>query len=56
MTGVLSDELKNGMLARIPLKRFGKVKDVAAAVRFLASEDAGFITGHILDVNGGMYM
>ena len=44
------------MLAHIPLKRFGKPEDVAAAVRFLASEEAGYITGHVLDVNGGMYM
>ena len=56
MTAVLSEELKNNMLAHIPLKRLGKPEDVAAAVRFLASEDAGYITGHVLDVNGGMYM
>ena len=56
MTAVLSDEVKNTLLAHIPLKRFGKVEDVAAAVRFLASEEAGYITGHVLDVNGGMYM
>jgi 3-oxoacyl-[acyl-carrier protein] reductase len=56
MTAKLSDQLKENMLAQIPLKRFGKVEDVAAAVRFLASEEAGYITGHVLDVNGGMYM
>ena len=56
MTAVLSQELKSAMLARVPLKRFGKVEDVASAVRFLASEEAGYITGHVLDVNGGMYM
>ncbi len=56
MTAVLSDELKTNMLAHIPLKRMGKAEDVAAAVRFLASEEAGYITGHVLDVNGGMYM
>src|SRR5579864_2970088 len=56
MTAVLSDEVKNTLLAHIPLRRFGKVEDVAAAVRFLASEEAGYITGHVLDVNGGMYM
>ena len=44
------------MLAHIPLKRFGKPEDVAAAVRFLASDEAGYITGHVLNVNGGMYM
>ncbi|HUA82578.1 MAG TPA: 3-oxoacyl-[acyl-carrier-protein] reductase [Bryobacteraceae bacterium] len=56
MTAVLSEELKSAMLGRVPLKRFGKVEDVASAVRFLASEEAGYITGHVLDVNGGMYM
>ena len=56
MTAVLSDEVKGKMLEQIPLKRLGKAEDVAAAVRFLASEEAGYITGHVLDVNGGMYM
>jgi 3-oxoacyl-[acyl-carrier protein] reductase len=56
MTGVLSDEIKAAMLARIPLKRMGTAGDVAAAVVFLASEGAGYITGHVLDVNGGMRM
>jgi 3-oxoacyl-[acyl-carrier protein] reductase len=56
MTAGLSDELKQNMLAHIPLKRFGKAEDVAAAVRFLASEEAGYITGAVLNVNGGMYM
>jgi 3-oxoacyl-[acyl-carrier protein] reductase len=56
MTAGLSPELKDNMLGHIPLKRFGKAEDVAAAVRFLASDDAGYITGHVLDVNGGMYM
>ena len=56
MTAALSEELKDNMLGHIPLKRFGKPEDVAAAVRFLASEEAGYITGHVLDVNGGMYM
>jgi 3-oxoacyl-[acyl-carrier protein] reductase len=56
MTAGLSDELKAKMLAQIPLKRLGKPEDVAAAVRFLASEEASYITGHVLDVNGGMYM
>jgi 3-oxoacyl-[acyl-carrier protein] reductase len=44
------------MLSRIPLKRLGKAEDVAAAVRFLASDDAAYITGNVLNVNGGMYM
>ncbi len=56
MTAVLKDETKASVLANIPLKRFGKPEDIAAAVRFLCSEEAGYITGHVLDVNGGMYM
>jgi len=56
MTAALSEDTKNTLLAHIPLRRFGQVEDVAAAVRFLASEEAGYITGHVLDVNGGMYM
>lgn len=56
MTAVLSEDLKNQMLAHIPLKRFGKPEDIAAAVKFLASEEAGYITGAVLNVNGGMYM
>ena len=54
--GAFPQELKDNMLSHIPLRRFGKPDDVAAAVRFLASEEAGYITGHVLDVNGGMYM
>jgi 3-oxoacyl-[acyl-carrier protein] reductase len=56
MTAGLSDDLKNNMLGHIPLKRFGKPEEVAAAVKFLASDEAGYITGHVLSVNGGMYM
>lgn len=56
MTRGLSEELKEKMLANIPLKRIGRPEDVAAAVCFLASEQAGYITGHVLDVNGGLYM
>jgi 3-oxoacyl-[acyl-carrier protein] reductase len=56
MTAGLSAELKENLLGHIPLRRLGKAEDVAAAVRFLASEEAGYITGHVLDVNGGMYM
>ena len=56
MTAVLSEELKNNMLSHIPLKRLGQPEDVAAAVKFLASEEAGYITGAVLNVNGGMYM
>ncbi len=56
MTAVLPQELKDKMIGHIPLKRFGRAEDVAAAVRFLASEEAGYITGAVLNVNGGMYM
>jgi 3-oxoacyl-[acyl-carrier protein] reductase len=56
MTAVLPPEMKEKMLATIPLKRFGTPEDVAAAVRFLCSEEAGYITGHVIDVNGGIYM
>lgn len=56
MTEVLSKEQKDGMLTRVPLRRAGTATEVALAVRFLASDDASYITGHTLDVNGGMYM
>jgi 3-oxoacyl-[acyl-carrier protein] reductase len=56
MTAVLSDELRTNMMAHIPLKRLGKPEDIAAAVTFLASDGAGYITGAVLNVNGGMYM
>ena len=56
MTAVLSDELKRKMLTNIPLARFGASEDIAAAVAFLASDGASYITGHVLDVNGGLYM
>jgi 3-oxoacyl-[acyl-carrier protein] reductase len=56
MTAVLSEELKGKLLQAIPLKRLGSPEDIASAVRFLASEEAGYITGQVLSVNGGMYM
>jgi 3-oxoacyl-[acyl-carrier protein] reductase len=56
MTGGLSDELKQKMLANTPLRRMGRPDDIAHAVKFLVSEEANFITGHVLDVNGGIYM
>jgi 3-oxoacyl-[acyl-carrier protein] reductase len=56
MTGILNDEQKHAMLSQIPLNRPGTEADAAAAVAFLASDDAAYITGHTLDVNGGMYM
>ena len=56
MTAPLSQKVKDDLAARIPLGRLGTDADVAAAIVFLASEEAGYITGHVLDVNGGMYM
>jgi 3-oxoacyl-[acyl-carrier protein] reductase len=56
MTAVLSQEVRDNIVGHIPLKRMGRAEDVAAAVRFLASEEAGYITGAVLNVNGGMYM
>jgi 3-oxoacyl-[acyl-carrier protein] reductase len=56
MTAVLNEEQKSAMTKQIPLGRTGTDRDIAAAVTFLASEEAGYITGHTLDVNGGMYM
>ncbi len=56
MTAELPDKIREDMLARIPLGVFGQPADVAAAVAFLASEEAGYITGHELSVNGGMHM
>ncbi len=56
MTSVLTDEQRHAMTSQIPLARAGTDRDIAAAVAFLASEEAGYITGHTLDVNGGMYM
>jgi 3-oxoacyl-[acyl-carrier protein] reductase len=56
MTDVLTDDQKSGILSHIPLARYGSDADIAAAVAFLASDSAGYITGHTLDVNGGMHM
>lgn len=56
MTDKLPEQIKAGMLAQIPLKRAGAVKDIAEAVAFLASERASYITGQTLQVNGGMDM
>jgi 3-oxoacyl-[acyl-carrier protein] reductase len=56
MTDVLSAEVKEELKKRIPLGRMGAARDVAAAIVFLASDEAGYITGHVLDVNGGMYL
>ena len=56
MTDILSEELKNNLLTQIPAGRLGEPKDIAKAVAFLASEDASYINGTTLHVNGGMYM
>jgi len=56
MTSVLPEAVKQKYLASIPMGRAGTIADVAAAVKFLVSDDASYITGHVLAVNGGMYM
>ena len=56
MTAVLSDEFKQTAVKQIPLGRVGSPDDVASAVAFLASDEASYITGHVLNVNGGMLM
>jgi 3-oxoacyl-[acyl-carrier protein] reductase len=56
MTDPLSQELKDKMKSMIPLGRFGADREVAAAVIFLASDEAAYITGQVLDVNGGLHM
>jgi 3-oxoacyl-[acyl-carrier protein] reductase len=56
MTDVLSQEIKDKMKAMIPLGRFGTDRDIAAAIVFLASDEAAYITGQVLEVNGGVHM
>ncbi len=56
MTDELKDDIKDEYIKNIPLKRFGSAKEVATAVAFLLSDDASYITGEILKVNGGLYM
>jgi len=56
MTRALSEEQRSALLGRIPLARLGSPEDVAAAVAYLASPQAGYVTGVVLHVNGGMYM
>lgn len=56
MTDALSDKVRGELAAQIPLERLGSADDIANAVVFLASEASGYITGHVLAVNGGMYM
>lgn len=56
MTRELSDEIKNALLAGIPLARLGEAKEIAHTVSFLASDGAAYITGETIHVNGGMFM
>jgi 3-oxoacyl-[acyl-carrier protein] reductase len=56
MTAELPEDLKQSALKMIPLGRIGSPEDIANCVAFLASEEAGYITGHVLNVNGGMLM
>jgi 3-oxoacyl-[acyl-carrier protein] reductase len=56
MTAVLDDKQREALLNHIPLGRPGTEQEVAHAVAFLASPQAGYITGHVLDVNGGLFM
>ena len=56
MTNVLKDEIKEAIEGTIPLKRLGTAEDVAKVVKFLASEDSNYITGQVINVDGGMLM
>jgi 3-oxoacyl-[acyl-carrier protein] reductase len=56
MTHVLNDEQRNGILSQVPAGRLGSAQEIASAVAFLASDEAAYITGETLHVNGGMYM
>ncbi|MBK5275517.1 MAG: 3-oxoacyl-[acyl-carrier-protein] reductase [Desulfuromonadales bacterium] len=56
MTDALSEKVREELTAQIPLERLGSADDIANAVVFLAGEQSGYITGHVLSVNGGMYM
>jgi 3-oxoacyl-[acyl-carrier protein] reductase len=56
MTRAITVKASVDWAAQIPLGRLGRVDDIAAAVSFLASDEASYITGHVLAVNGGMYM
>ncbi len=56
MTGELDEEARARILSQVPLGRMGQLDEIAGAVCFLASEESGYITGHVLNVSGGLYM
>ena len=56
MTNILKDEIKQELIKNIPLKRFGNATDVANVVKFLASEESSYITGQVINIDGGMVM
>lgn len=56
MTDVLSEEIKEKILSSIPMRRMGEARDIANMVKFLASEESGYITGQVINVDGGMLM
>ena len=56
MTEALGEKVQEKILSAVPLRRMGRPEEIAKAVAFLASDDAAYITGHVLGVNGGMYM
>lgn len=56
MTRALNDQQKSAILSRVPMGRLGSCADIAQAVAFLASENAAYITGQTIHVNGGMYL
>lgn len=56
MTEVLKDDIKDNIEKNIPLKRLGNVEDIANVVKFLASDDSSYITGQVINVDGGMLM
>jgi 3-oxoacyl-[acyl-carrier protein] reductase len=56
MTDKLPEDVRNAYIKNIPLGRFGQVEDIANAVKYLASDEAGYVTGSTIHVNGGMYV
>jgi len=56
MTKGLPEDVKGKILSQVPLGRIGRPEEIAHAVKFLAGDDAGYITGQVLAINGGLYM